>query len=213
MRRPAGAALAALVTGLMVPGPAPQAAARETPAPQAAARETPAPQAAARETPAASVPADDAVLPAMPAEVTVTFGREPVAAGSHLSVLDPDGSRINLAGMPAVEGRTISQPTSSHRTGVFAIVYHVVFADGGREGGLRHFTVDPAAGPHSGDAHAHGPQQAHGHSVDPFSAVLLIADGVVALGAVVLLTSRRRHPGPVAWRLPESERTFDDQPT
>jgi methionine-rich copper-binding protein CopC len=191
MRRPAGAVLAALITGLTVLGPALSAAALSPPA--------------------ASVPADDAVLPAMPASVRVTFDREPVAAGSYLSVLDPDGSRITLSSTPAVEGHTISQPTSSRRTGVFAIVYHVVFTDGGREGGLRHFTVDPAAPP-SGGTHAHGPGQSHGHSVDPLSAALLVADGLVVLGAVVLLMFRRRHPRPVPWRLSASERTFDDQP-
>ncbi|GIE30583.1 hypothetical protein Ait01nite_036280 [Actinoplanes italicus] len=189
MRRPVGAVLAALITGLTVAGPALPAAASDEPA--------------------ASVPADDAVLPAVPASVRVTFGREPVAAGSYLSVLDPDGSRVTLPGTPSVEGRTITQPMSSQRTGVFAIVYHVAFTDGGREGGLRHFTVDPAAPP-SGGTHAHG---SHGHSVDPLSATLLVVDGLVVLGAAVLLMSRRRHPRPVAWRLSASERTFDDQPT
>jgi methionine-rich copper-binding protein CopC len=185
MRRLVGAALAALITALTVLGPA-----------------------AARAEPAVSVPVDDAVLPGMPASVRVTFDREPVAAGSYLSVLDPDGSRITLSGTPAVEGNAITQPTSSPRTGVFAIVYHVAFTDGGREGGLRHFTVDPAAPP-SGGTHAHGP---HGHSVDPLSATLLVVDGLVVLGAAVLLMFRRRHPRPVAWRLSASERTFDDQP-
>jgi methionine-rich copper-binding protein CopC len=152
-----------------------------------------------------SNPTDGAALAAAPAQVTLTFGREPVAGESHVTVLAGDGRPVAEPARPVRAGLSLSQPVGIDQAGDYTIVYRVVFAGGGQEQGTRRFSVttaDTATGTVT-DPHA-----AHtGHGVDPVGATLLVIDGLVVLVVVFLLMIRR----PVAWRLPKNERKPDDR--
>ena len=170
--------------------------------------------ASARDDAAVSSPPDGATLPAPPAEVTLTVTRDPIVTKSRLVVLGPDGRTVSRSGTPAGTGRRLTQGVSTAQTGVFTIAYRVVFADGGREEGVRRFTVGAA-----GHAHDAAGRPGHAHSIDPVSAALLVVDGGVALTVVILLMTRRPRSAPVAWRLhaydspvlEDTERNRDDR--
>ncbi|MFE9207063.1 copper resistance CopC family protein [Micromonospora sp. NPDC007230] len=145
----------------------------------------------------ASVPADGAALSAAPTQVELTFSRAPVAARSHLAVVTEDGRRVNRSDTPTAAGRRLVQAVSIQRPGVFTIAYHVEFADGGEAQGSRRFSVGTGAPPPAAPVPAAAVSE-HQHGVDPVSAVLLVVDGLVVLGAVAMLlrTRRPRHAGP-----------------
>ncbi|MFG3691275.1 copper resistance CopC family protein [Micromonospora sp. NPDC047740] len=153
----------------------------------------------------ASVPADGAALPAAPTQVELTFSRPPVAARSHLAVVTEDGRRVNPSDTPTAAGRRLVQAVSIQRPGVFTIAYHVEFADGGEAQGSRRFSVGTGAPPPAAPVPAEAAAVSeHQHGVDPVSAVLLVVDGLVVLGAVTMLlrTRRPRHAGPDPSALP-----------
>ncbi len=145
-----------------------------------------------------SNPADGAALSTAPPQVTLTFGRVPVADDSHVTVLAGDGRPVAEPARPVRSGLSLSQPVGIDRAGDYTIVYRVAFAGGGQEQGTRRFSVTAGADPHA--AHT-------GHGVDPVGATLLAIDGLVVLVVVFLLLIRR----PVAWRLPRDERQPDDR--
>ncbi|MEU8264657.1 copper resistance CopC family protein [Micromonospora sp. NPDC048999] len=148
--------------------------------------------------PTASVPADGAALTTAPAQVELAFSRAPVAARSHLAVIGEDGRRVNRSDTPTATGHRLVQAVSIQQPGVFTLAYHVEFADGGQTQGIRRFSVGTGAPPPAGGVPAEAAAvSGHQHDVDPVSAVLLVIDGLVVLGALGMLL-RTRRPRPVS---------------
>ncbi|NJP33636.1 copper resistance CopC family protein [Micromonospora thermarum] len=152
-----------------------------------------------------SDPAAGAALAAAPAAVELTFAGEPDPADSHVTVLDAGAAAVSTGEPRRVDRRTLRQPVAAGLTGDLTVAWHVAFRDGGQSRGTLRFSVGtgrppPPAGPALDRATAEL-LDTHTHRIDPLSAVLLLVNAVVVLGAVTLLAVRdpRR---PRAWRLP-----------
>ncbi|MEQ4304180.1 copper resistance protein CopC [Plantactinospora sp. B6F1] len=139
-----------------------------------------------------SDPPDQAVLATGPPGVRLTFSRPPVAAGSHVSVLDHSGGTLTTGPLAAVRGRAVWQPIAVQAPGDVVVAYHVAFADGGAAAGVLRFSVGTGEPP--ARLRAAVPTGDHPHGVDPVSAFLLVVDGLVALGVLALLWLRRPLP-------------------
>lgn len=77
-------------------------------------------------------PEADSTTTEIPAEVTLTFSDEVFTAGSavQIAVIAPDGEDI-VAGSPAIDGNTVSQPITETATpGTFTVQWRVVSSDG-----------------------------------------------------------------------------------
>ncbi|WP_196255635.1 copper resistance CopC family protein [Micromonospora sp. WMMD558] len=154
---------------------------------------------------AGSDPAAGAALATAPAAVELTFAGEPDLADSHVTVLDGDAAVVSTGEPQRAGRRTLRQPLAAGLTGDLTVAWHVGLRDGGQSRGTLRFSVGtgrpPApAGPALDRATAEL-LDTHAHRIDPLSAVLLLVNAVVVLGAVTLLAVRdpRR---PRAWRLP-----------
>jgi len=138
---------------------------------------------------AASTPADGATLATAPSEVELTF-TAPVRE-CHVSARDAAGTMVSL-GEPRFDGgNLVRQPVLITAPGEVTVFYHARFEDGGELAGTMRFGVGTAAGTAGGTGPSPPDLDAHRHDVDPLSAVLLVLDGAVAAGAVVLLVLRR----------------------
>lgn len=149
----------------------------------------------------ASSPADRAALATAPTAVRLTFSAVPTVALSHVIVLDEAGSPVN-SGALARHGDTLAQPVRIRARGNHTVAYHVVFDDGSDAHGTLRFSVGTGVPPPPLEPQAHQAAEAtvarHEHSVDPMSAILLLADAAVGLGVLALLYRRRpgrRRPG------------------
>lgn len=179
----------------------------------------PAAPAWAADTLTGAVPGDGSALAAAPQAVQLTFSASPVTDESHLSVRDAAGRAVST-GEPTRSGTdALRLPLGIRGTGDFTIAYHVVFADGADLFGALRFSVGtgvpPAPLPAAEVQRAR--QQldaAHQHSVDPLSAVVLVADGVVLVGGLLVLFLRprpgRRRAGADRWVLRTDEATGRD---
>jgi methionine-rich copper-binding protein CopC len=151
----------------------------------------------------ATDPVDGAALARAPTRIELSFTGPVDPRRSHVSVRDGAGSSVNAGGAQLVEPERIRQPVHIQAAGDLTVAYHVTLADGAVLSGTLRFRVAPGgtdggtgAGPASGADGTAG--SAHGHGVDPASAVLLALDGVVVLGAALLLMRRpaRRRVAP-----------------
>ncbi|AVT32362.1 hypothetical protein C6361_26145 [Plantactinospora sp. BC1] len=140
----------------------------------------------------ASDPPDQAVLTAGPPGVRLTFSGPPVEAGSHVSVLDGDGSTLTTGPLVVRPGRAVWQPIAVDAPGDVVVAYHVELSSGGAASGILRFSVGTGELP--APLRAAIPTGDHGHGVDPISAFLLVVDGLVALGVLALLWLRRPLP-------------------
>jgi methionine-rich copper-binding protein CopC len=141
---------------------------------------------------AVTTPADGATLATAPTEVDLVFTA--AVDEFHVSVRDATGAPVAVGRAERVGPDRLRQPVSIGVPGAVTVEYHVTFAGGGKLSGTLRFGVGVGVAPGAGDA----PAESHRHGVDPFSAVLLILDGAVAVGAVLLLMLRppRRRTGP-----------------
>lgn len=146
---------------------------------------------------ASTSPTDRAVLAQAPTAVELSLTGAVDLGQSHVSVRDGSGAVVN-AGQPSlVTPERIRQPVTIAAGGEVAVAYHVTFVDGAELVGRLRFSVAGGAGSAAEPAPAGaGAEPAHAHGVDPFSAVLLALDGVVALTVVVLLLRRPRPRAP-----------------
>ena len=138
-------------------------------------------------------PADGAALAWAPTEVELSF-TGPVDPGrSHISVLSGSdtGSARNAGALRQVAPDRLSQPIAVTAGGEVTVAYHVTFTDGAELAGSLRFTA------RSGNASGRPtPAAAHQHGIDPVSAGLLVADGIVALTVGILLMRRPRRRAP-----------------
>ncbi len=140
-------------------------------------------------------PADGAALADAPGEVVLTFSATPDPDASHLVVRTEAGTSV-LAGSARRTGRALRQPVSIAASGNYTVVFHIEFTDGSDLVGTVRFSVGtgvappalPAADRRAGEAAV----SQHEHGVDPLSGILLVADVVVLLGVVILLSRRDR---------------------
>ena len=128
----------------------------------------------------------------------VAFTDQVDTSRSHISVRDGSGAIVAVGGPRLVTPQRLLQPIHIVTSGEVTVVYHVTFVDGAKLAGTLRFRAvpgpaaavsQPSAGTVTGDAVA---AAAHSHGVDPISAALLVADGLVALVAVILLVRRPR---------------------
>jgi copper resistance protein C len=136
-----------------------------------------------------SDPPDGAALASAPATVTLTFGTSPVPSLSHIAVATADGIAVGAGEVTGADRSALRLPVSIHRAGDYTIGYHAVLRDGAEQTGVLRFSVGTGLPPATTAAAV----PTHQHSVDPVSAVLLLADLAVLVTVLLLL---RRPAGP-----------------
>jgi methionine-rich copper-binding protein CopC len=140
-------------------------------------------------------PLDGAALATAPTTVLLTFSAAPDPALSHVSARDTARREVST-GAPGRAGDTgLWLPVSITATGDYTVAYHVVFRGGGETAGVVVFSVGTGAAPARptlGGPAAQAPATGHGHGIDGVSAVLLVADLLVAVAVPVLLLRRPR---------------------
>ena len=147
-------------------------------------------------------PADGAVLARAPTAVELSFAAPVNPDLSHVAVQDSSGSSVNAGRPRLVMPERLRQPVNISAAGGVTVSYHVTFVDGTELAGRLYFSVE--SGNVAGPGATNGPSPAttntvdavagppHQHGVDPISAALLAADGIVVLAAVALLMRRPR---------------------
>jgi methionine-rich copper-binding protein CopC len=160
----------------------------------------PADPAWARATVVASTPADGAALSAAPATVDLAFSVTPEVDSSHAAARTGAGVPVASGPLRRTGPATLRLPVSITAAGDYLIAYHVEFTDGTDLVGVLRFSVGTGVPPVQTDAAARRAAQdltaVHHHDIDPLSAILLVADGVVLLGAILLLWGRNRGRAP-----------------
>ncbi|MBE1487532.1 copper resistance CopC family protein [Plantactinospora soyae] len=139
-----------------------------------------------------SDPRDQAVLSVGPRGVRLTFSGVPVAAGSHVSVLDGGGADLATGPLVVRPGRIVWQPIAVEPPGDVVVAYHVELSNGSDASGVLRFSVGTGEPP--APLRAVIPTGGHTHGPDPVSAFLLVVDGLVVLGVLALLWLRRPVP-------------------
>ncbi|WP_157744942.1 copper resistance CopC family protein [Micromonospora coxensis] len=145
----------------------------------------------------AVTPADGTALAATPDQVTLRLSTDADPVLSHVTVRDSAGATVN-DGRVRTDGQSgLRQPVRLDRPGDYSVAYHVTFTNGQDDTGVLRFSVGTGVPPRATgeipDAITDSGEHAHG--VDPLGATLLIVDGLVLLGVLVLLM-RRRPSGP-----------------
>ena len=136
-----------------------------------------------------TTPADGATVTSAPGAVDLAF-TAPVRT-FHVGVRDASGTEVAVGPARLLAPDRLRQAVAISGPGEVTVTYHVVSVDGADRSGTVRFGVGVTVAPG-----ADAPAATHGHDIDPLSAVLLVVDGVVAVGAVVLLLRRpRRRPG------------------
>jgi methionine-rich copper-binding protein CopC len=147
-------------------------------------------------------PATGSVLVTAPTSVTLEFSAEIWLTESHLAVLDQAGKSVSNEVAAPVGERRLRVPVRLAEAGDFTVAYHVAFLDGTSVTGAHRFSygtgqapapLDPAASRLAAEA-----VSAHAHSIDGLSATLLVVDGLVLLGVVMLLVLRPRDKRPMS---------------
>jgi methionine-rich copper-binding protein CopC len=136
-----------------------------------------------------ATPPEGEALAAAPAAVELAVSKRPDAGRSHVSVVDGSGAAVPAGALAVTGADGLRLPVTITGRGTFTVVYHVELAGGGELTGSWRFGVGaaPDGSRPAGAAHEHG--------VDPVGAALLVVDGLVALGVIVLLLRRPRRPG------------------
>jgi methionine-rich copper-binding protein CopC len=141
-----------------------------------------------------SSPVDGTAIGSAPAEVRLTFDAPPDATDSHLAVYDSTEARLD-SGPLRVSGRDeLTQAVHPAARGDVVVAYHVVLSDGTELTGRVRFSVGTGLAPARDDnpavAKANAAVAGHQHGVDPIGGTVLVIDGVVLAGAVVMLFLR-----------------------
>jgi methionine-rich copper-binding protein CopC len=140
-------------------------------------------------------PADGAALADAPGEVVLTFSATPDPDASHLVVRTEAGTSV-LTGSARRAGRALRQPVSITASGNYTVVFHVEFTDGSDLVAEVRFSVGTGVAPPALPAADRRADEAavsqHDHGVDPLSGILLLADVVVLLAVLILLSRRDR---------------------
>ncbi|WFE24832.1 copper resistance protein CopC [Solwaraspora sp. WMMD791] len=195
----AGAAALAALVGLLTVAPGP-AHADDRPADVTAQPAAVVAQRAA----VAAEPVAGAVLAEPPTAVSVTFGDTVQPELSHLDVFDADGRRLTGGGFDQPTPTRIRLPVELPAAGDYTVAYHVTFPDGSSASDAYRFSVGtgvPPAPLAAADRQARVDEvSAHAHQIDGFSATLLIIDGVVLLGVILMLWLRPRDGRPMTYR-------------
>ena len=90
-------------------------------------------------------PADGTTVSSAPAEVLLVFGEPPVALGSEVQVLGPDGANVS-AGALVLDGSTVRQALRAERPqGAYRVQWRVTSDDGHTVTGEFTFTAAAAA--------------------------------------------------------------------
>jgi methionine-rich copper-binding protein CopC len=142
---------------------------------------------------ATTTPADGAVLATAPTEVDLEF-TAPVD-DFQVSVRDATGTSVTVGRAGRFTPYRLRQAVTIAGPGEMTVDYRVTFVEGGTLRGSVRFGVGVGV---TGGGDAPAADASHEHGVDPLGAVLLILDGAVAVGAVLLLMlrpPRRRSPG------------------
>jgi methionine-rich copper-binding protein CopC len=141
-----------------------------------------------------SDPADGSALASAPSEIELTFSATPDTGLSHVSARDSSGAEITSGTLHRANGDGVRQPVSIGAAGNYTLAYHVEFTDGSDVTGFLSFSVGTGVPPPVPDAATVRAQRAvvsqHTHDVDPLSATLLVLDGAVLVGVIVLLRLR-----------------------
>jgi copper resistance protein C len=156
-----------------------------------------------------SDPADGAVVAQVPAQVSLTFSEELIPDTVRISVVDATGLAVLVAD-PVVDADTVTVAWPPGLTGTsFGVNYRVVSQDGHPVSGTVSFstTASASTGPAASTAAsapapsvpasvpASSPAAAgdgSGSSVQPGVLVAVVVAAGIAIGAVALLTRRRR---------------------
>jgi methionine-rich copper-binding protein CopC len=143
-----------------------------------------------------AVPADGTALSRAPQYVALTFDQAPELAESHVGVADSTSVLLDAGELVAAGPRTVRQGIRTAAKGTVVVAYHMVFATGAEASGTIRFSVGTGAAPQAAAADAQRAAESatlgHDHGVDPLSAVFLVVDLGVLLGAVSLLVLRPR---------------------
>ncbi|GAB3834664.1 hypothetical protein GCM10027610_030700 [Dactylosporangium cerinum] len=137
-----------------------------------------------------TAPADGAALSTPPDRIELSMSGAPDPALSHLSVRDGGGAEVAGGDLTAA-GHVLRRPVTVQGVGDFTVTYHVVLSNGEEAVGQLSFSVGTGAPPAARPANA--APETHQHGIDPLNAILLIVDGAVVFGVLLLLISR---PGP-----------------
>ncbi len=151
-----------------------------------------------------ATPAAGAALLTAPESVTLTFAKDLWLGQSHLAVLNQAGDNVAGAEPTEQEKRRLWVPVKIDSAGDYTVAYHASFADGTSITGAHRFSSGTGVAPATLDSQmskaAAEAVTVHPHTIDGFSAVLLVVDGVVLLGAMMLLWLRPRHKRPMSLR-------------
>ncbi|AEB46038.1 MULTISPECIES: copper resistance protein CopC [Micromonospora] len=145
----------------------------------------------------ATDPPDGAALDAPPSAVTLTFSRRPDVDESHVSVRNDAGQDRTAGALAGDDGNSLRMPVALKPGGDYTIAFHVVFADGSDLTGIKRFSVGTGAPPAPLSAEVaqrtrESVQQRHsGHGPDWIRSSMLMLNGLVLVGVVVLLVVRR----------------------
>ncbi len=157
-----------------------------------------------------SYPADQAALTQPPAEIDLAFTNPVDLSLSHVSVLDRSGTAVTAGQPRLVTPERLRQRVRTTDIGEVTVAYHVTFVnraelagtirfDVGNQAATQRVTAGRPSAAQAEDAAAEdiAAQDAaagagHQHGVDPVSAALLVLDGLVAIGVIVLLRVRPR---------------------
>ena len=145
-----------------------------------------------------SYPADQATLAQAPAEIDLAFSSPVDLSLSHLSVRDGSGTAVTAGQPRLVTPERLRQPVQTTDAGEVTVAYHVTLVDGAELAGVIRFNVGNEAATrriNAGRPSAVPDEDAdavHQHGVDPVSAILLVLDGIVVLGVIILLRVRPR---------------------
>ena len=143
-----------------------------------------------------AVPAAGAALGTAPADVTLTFNDAVDPDQSHVVVDDSAGTNVAAGEYQLLDPRVVRLPVHITTSGDFTVAYHITLTDGTTVTALYRFSVGtgrpPAVLDEAARASATEAVTQHAHGIDGLSAVLVVADGLVLLAALVLLLRRPR---------------------
>jgi len=152
-------------------------------------------------------PVPGSALSAAPGVVVLRFAGQVSGEDSHVAVSAGGGDQVAAGDVEQPGPLELRIPVRAVGLGDFTVAYHIIFLDGGSVAGAFRFSIGTGVppAPLSGAAKqaVTAAVAGHVHEVDGVSAVLLVADGVVALVVLFLLWARPRNGsrgGPRAWR-------------
>ncbi|MFF1868880.1 copper resistance CopC family protein [Kitasatospora herbaricolor] len=143
----------------------------------------------------AVTPGDGSAVAQAPAEVQLTFSGRLTAESVFAQVSSADGGSVTR-GPARVDGQRLIVPVSAGAEGTYLVVYRLALGGGREVSGRTGFTVGPVplvgASSDLADAADGADAHDHGHAEGPWNGALLVLDGVLVVGAVLLMVRRPR---------------------